>query len=82
MARVGGDAKLQPNHRGDPATGPDLPSKAIGCGAAVQEFGQAAGHEGPRPSAAIKWYVVLPACGAQFASLKQAFPFIPAWELL
>jgi hypothetical protein len=41
MARVVGDAKLQPNHRGDPATGPDLPSKAVGFGAAVQEFGQA-----------------------------------------
>jgi hypothetical protein len=41
MARVIGDAKLQPNHRGDPAPGPDLPSKALGLAAAVQEFGQA-----------------------------------------
>ena len=41
MARVVGEAKFQPNHRGDPATGPDLPSKAIGFGAAVQECGQA-----------------------------------------
>ncbi len=41
MARVVGDATRQPNHRGYPATGPDLPSKAIGFGAAVQEFGQA-----------------------------------------
>jgi hypothetical protein len=41
VARVVGDAKLQPNHRGDPDTGPDLPSKAIGFGPAVQEFGQA-----------------------------------------
>ena len=41
MARVVGDAKLQPNDRGDPSAGPDLPSKAIGFGAAVQEFGQA-----------------------------------------
>ena len=33
MALVVGDVKLQPNHRGDPSTGPDLPSKAIGFGA-------------------------------------------------
>jgi hypothetical protein len=41
MARVVGDAKLQANHRGDPATGPDLPSKAVRFGAAVQAVGQA-----------------------------------------
>jgi hypothetical protein len=39
MARVGGDAKLQANHRGNPATGPDLPSKALSFGAAVQAVG-------------------------------------------
>ena len=41
MARVVGDATRQPNDRGDPSAGPDLPSKAIGFGAAVQECGQA-----------------------------------------
>ena len=41
MARMIRDAKFQTHHRGDPATGPDLPSKAIGFGATVQEFGQA-----------------------------------------
>jgi hypothetical protein len=42
MARVVGDAKLQANHRGNPATGPGLPSKAIRFGAAVQAVGQPA----------------------------------------
>jgi hypothetical protein len=41
MARVGGDATRPPHHRGDPATGPALSSKALGFGAAVQECGQA-----------------------------------------
>jgi hypothetical protein len=41
MARVVGDATRQPQHRGDPATAPDLPAKAIGFGAAGQAFGQA-----------------------------------------
>jgi hypothetical protein len=41
MARVVGEATRQPNDRGDPSAGPDLPSKAIGFGAAVQEVGQA-----------------------------------------
>ena len=37
------DAKLEAEHRGDPATGPELPSKAVGFGPTVQEFG----HTGP-----------------------------------
>ena len=36
-----GDAKLPANHRGDPATGPDLSPKAIGFGPLAQERGQA-----------------------------------------
>ena len=35
-----GDAKLQANHRGDPATGPDVSPEAIGFGPRVQERGQ------------------------------------------
>jgi hypothetical protein len=35
-----GDAKLQLNHGGDPATGPGLSSKAVGFGSTVQERGQ------------------------------------------
>src|ERR671914_463511 len=35
-----GDATLQANHRGDPATSPDLSAKAIGFGPLVQEHGQ------------------------------------------
>jgi hypothetical protein len=40
MNRMIGDAKLQLNHGGDPATGPGLPSKAVGFGSTGQERGQ------------------------------------------
>ena len=51
MARVVSDAKLQANHRGDPAPGPDLPSKAIRCDAAGQAVGQAV----PRCGSQATW---------------------------
>jgi hypothetical protein len=55
MARVVGDAKLQPNDRGNPSAGPDLPSKAIGFGAAVQEVGQAVQLRGSQATWGAGW---------------------------
>jgi hypothetical protein len=40
MDSMVGNAKLEVDHRGDPSTGPDLPSKAVGFGPTVQERGQ------------------------------------------
>jgi hypothetical protein len=38
MDGIIGDAKLQANDRSDPSVSPDLSTKAIGLGPAVQEF--------------------------------------------
>ncbi|HEX2242980.1 MAG TPA: hypothetical protein VHK27_06970 [Gammaproteobacteria bacterium] len=51
MDRMIGDAKLQANDRGDPATGPHLAAEAIGFGPMMQHFGQAGqlrGRQAPR----------------------------------
>jgi hypothetical protein len=50
MNRMIGDAKLQLNHGGDPSTGPDLPSKAVGFGSTVQERGQTGQLCGGQPA--------------------------------
>ena len=71
MARVVGDAKLQPNHRGDPATGLDLPSKAIGFGAAVQEFGQAVQLCGSQATWGTGWRSVTERLQAALAGVCQ-----------
>jgi hypothetical protein len=55
MARVVGDATLQPNDRGDPSAGPDLCSKAIGFGAAVQECRQAVQLRGSQATWGTGW---------------------------
>jgi hypothetical protein len=55
MARVVGDAKRQPHERGNPSAGPDLPSKAIGVGAAVQEVGQAGQLRGSQATWGTGW---------------------------
>ena len=55
MARGVGDAKFQSYHRGDPSTGPDLPSKAISFGAAVQECGQAVQLRGRQATWGTGW---------------------------
>jgi hypothetical protein len=55
MARVVGDATRQPNDRGNPSAGPDLPSKAIGFGAAGQEVGQAGQLRGSQATWGTGW---------------------------
>jgi hypothetical protein len=54
MDRMVGDTKLQANHRGDPATGPDLPSKAISFCPTVQECGQAGQLFGGQPAGSTR----------------------------
>jgi hypothetical protein len=44
-----GEAKLQPNHRGDPSTNPDVSPKAVGVGPTVQEPGQTGQLVGGQP---------------------------------
>lgn len=50
MDGVGGDATFPANHRGDPATSPDLSPKAIGFGPPVQEHGQPRQLVGGQPA--------------------------------
>jgi hypothetical protein len=50
-----GDTTLQANHRGDPAPGPDLPSKAISFCPTVQECGQAGQLFGGQPAGSTGW---------------------------
>jgi hypothetical protein len=49
-----GDTKLQANHRGDPATGPDLSPEAIGLGPLVQEHGQPRQLVGGQPAGSTR----------------------------
>jgi hypothetical protein len=50
MDSMVGDAKFEVDHRGDPSTGPDLPSKAVGFGSTVQERGQTGQLCGSQPA--------------------------------
>jgi hypothetical protein len=51
-----GDATLQLNHGGDPATGPDLPSEAIRVGPVLQRRGQPGALLGGQPPAGTRWW--------------------------
>jgi hypothetical protein len=55
MARVVGEATLQPAHRGEPSPGPGLSSQAMGFGAAVPGVGQAVQLGGRRATWATRW---------------------------
>ena len=71
MARVVGEATRQPNDRGDPSAGPDLPSKAIGFGAAVQEVGQAGQLRGSQATWGTGWRSVTERLQAALAGVCQ-----------
>jgi hypothetical protein len=50
MDSMVGDATFEVDHRGDPSTGPNLPSKAVGFGPTVQERGQTGQLCGGQPA--------------------------------
>jgi hypothetical protein len=62
-----GDAKSQANHRGDPATSPDLSPKAIGFGPLVQEHGQPRQLVGGQPAGSTGAWTLPEGLQAPFA---------------
>src|SRR5688572_26248000 len=62
-----GDAKFQANHRGDPATSPDLSPKAIGFGPLVQEHGQPRQLVGGQPAGSTGAWTLPEGLQAPFA---------------
>jgi hypothetical protein len=58
MDRMIGDAKLQLNHGGDAATGPDLPPEARRFGPTVQQLGQPSELLGRQPPGGTRGWLV------------------------
>lgn len=67
MTRMIGDAEFQADDGGDARTGPQLSTKAIGCGPALQQRGQAGELVGRQPPRGPGWGPAPERLGAGFA---------------